>query len=656
MNKQKEFYNNKLRILIYIVLFLLSIFAWYQYTYDLDIKNALWGSSPFEFLETRKSYIHVLGYPSGIEAMVGSFFMYIYIFLYDILHIDGLIAEKIVIFFEIFSKIIAAYIIVNVLFKDEQTVKKDTIFFILALFCISGYALYSDLSRFANPFFVGLYYNIADSFRLIAIALFLKRKFLLGAVILSLSLLTHPLYAVIGAFFIFSCFVFAFKHFTKKEYIQIFLSSLIFIITLVVVYFNISLNDYLEVTQKVSKEVFIQWSLFNNFHWYPIEYGLFGVYHYERFLGFITISLLFLYSLYAKEKLTFIDKQVFIGWLSMIFLTILGVYFSWSKESVFMIKLSLTRASLLALEISILYIVYRFVSDIFNVNKSIIIRSLSFVLLISPFLIKAPFSYGISILLIVYHSFYNRKNLQYNTLFIMLWLLIVSSFILLVYYSRAGLIDLNYYENYFGTYFLVKLFIVVTIVLIMGNIIKLKLLKVIGLLGMISFISFLSYAWLSSRVLLKENIQLYAKDYKAVQLWVKNNTKKDAKFLLDPSLGSGWRLYSQRASFGTYREWTHNAWLYTQNFDYYEEGIKKFNEYNVNLEQARYNIQPRLQHYKNLEQDLQTYFYSFDKLWFDKVAQKYDLDYIVMIKSQIKKELNYNNVYDNDSFIVYKIK
>lgn len=654
--KEKELYNNKIRVLIYISLFLFLIFSWYQYTYDLDLKDALYGFSPHEWLATKNLEINKLGYSNGLEIYFSSFFMYIYIFFYDILHIDGLIAEKIVIFFEIFSKTIAAYIIVNVLFKNEQTVKKDTIFFIFALFCISGYAFYSDLSRFANPFFVGLFYNIADSFRLIAIALFLKRKFLLGAVILTLSLLTHPLYALIGAFFILSCSLVTFKQFTKKEYIQIFLGSLIFIVTLVIVYFNISLNDYLAVTQKVSKEVFIQWSLFNNFHWYPIEYGLFGVYHYERFLGFITVSLVFLYSLYAKEKLTFIDKQVFIGWLSMISLTILGVYFSWSKESVFMIKLSLTRASLLALEISVLYIVYRFVSDIFNVNKSIIIRSFSFVLLISPFLIKAPFSYGISILLIVYYSFYNRKNLQYNTLFMMLWLLMANSFILLVYYSTAGLIDLNYYENYFGTYFLVKLFIVVTIVLIMGNIIKLKLLKVIGLLGMISFISFLSYSWLSSRVLLKENIQLYAKDYKAVQLWVKNNTKKDAKFLLDPSLGSGWRLYSQRASFGTYREWTHNSWLYTQNLDYYEEGIKRFNEYNVNLEQSRYNIQPRLQHYKNLEQDLQTYFYNFDKLWFDKIAQKYDLDYIVMIKSEIKKELNYNNVYDNNSFIVYKIK
>lgn len=654
--KEKELYNNKIRVLIYISLFLFLIFSWYQYTYDLDLKDALYGFSPHEWLATKNLEINKLGYSNGLEIYFSSFFMYIYIFFYDILHIDGLIAEKIVIFFEIFSKTIAAYIIVNVLFKNEQTVKKDTIFFIFALFCISGYALYSDLSRFANPFFVGLFYNIADSFRLIAIALFLKRKFLLGAVILTLSLLTHPLYALIGAFFILSCSLVTFKQFTKKEYIQIFLGSLIFIVTLVIVYFNISLNDYLAVTQKVSKEVFIQWSLFNNFHWYPIEYGLFGVYHYERFLGFITVSLVFLYSLYAKEKLTFIDKQVFIGWLSMISLTILGVYFSWSKESVFMIKLSLTRASLLALEISVLYIVYRFVSDIFNVNKSIIIRSFSFVLLISPFLIKAPFSYGISILLIVYYSFYNRKNLQYNTLFMMLWLLMANSFILLVYYSTAGLIDLNYYENYFGTYFLVKLFIVVTIVLIMGNIIKLKLLKVIGLLGMISFISFLSYSWLSSRVLLKENIQLYAKDYKAVQLWVKNNTKKDAKFLLDPSLGSGWRLYSQRASFGTYREWTHNSWLYTQNLDYYEEGIKRFNEYNVNLEQSRYNIQPRLQHYKNLEQDLQTYFYNFDKLWFDKIAQKYDLDYIVMIKSEIKKELNYYNVYDNNSFIVYKIK
>lgn len=647
---------NKLSTFMYSVIFLLSIFAWYQYTKDLDLKDTFLGFSPQEWLATKNLDINKLGYSSGLEIYFGSFFMYIYIFFFDVLKIDGLSAEKIIIFFEIGSKVIASYVIVNILFKDDKKIKKDFIAFVFSLFFISGYAFYSDLSRFANPFFVGLFYNIADSLRLIAIALFFSRKFVLSSIFLSLSLITHPLYSLIGVFFLVTIFVVTFKNYTKKDFKYIFLSAGIFLIFLFLTYFNIATNEYLVVSQKVSADNFIHWSLFNNFHWYPVEYGLFGLFHYERFLGFITISILFLYSLYSKDNFTLVDKQILIGWLSMIFLTIIGVYFSWTKESVFMIKLSLTRASLLALEIAILYIVYRFISDILDEKKSLVIRSLSFVLLVSPFLIKAPFSFGASIFLIIYYIFNCRKNLVINSLLIALFGLIFSSFILLGYYYLLGYIDWDYSENYLGTSSMVISFIAISIIFMINKLTMKENIKMIISFGIIVFISFLSFSWLNKNVLLKKNILTIAQDYKDTQLWAEQNTNSNSIFLLDPSLGSAWRLYSKRASFGTYREWTHNAWLYKEDADAYKKGIERLNEYNIDLENERYKIQPRLKQYKNLEEDIKLKYYSFSKEWFDYMSNKYNINYIVMEKGSVKTSLNYDIAFENNSFIIFKIK
>ncbi|WP_323594889.1 hypothetical protein [Aliarcobacter butzleri] len=653
--QRKEFYSDNIRYLMYILIFIIGNFAWYQYTQDLDLKDTLYGFSPHEWLITKNLDINKLGYSSGLEIYFSSFFMYIYIFFFDVLHIDGLMAEKIVIFIEIFSKIISAYFIVEVLFKDEQTLKKDLIFFTFSLFCISGYTFYADLSRFGEHYFAGLFYNIADSTRLISIALFLNRKFLLSSIFLSISLLTHPLYALIGGIFIFSIIIFYFKNFTKKDYIKIFSGALIFVLILTCIYFNIQTNEYLRISEKIPSEVFINWSLFGNYHWYPIEFGLFGIYHYENFLGFITISLLFLYSLYSKSQLNLIDKQVFIGWLSMIFLTIVGIYFSWTKDSVFMIKLSLTRASLLALEISILYIVYRFVSDIIDKNQKLIIRSLSFVLLVSPFLIKVPFSYGISILLIIYYLIVNRKSITINIYFMGLLSLLTISIILLLYYYFLGYINWDYYVNYLGSIYLIKIFFISFIIFNIINFVKyIKFSHII--LGVMICLSFLSYYWLDLRVLLKNDERNFAQDYKEVQLWANKHSEESSIFILDPSLGSGWRLYSQRASFGTFREWTHNAWLYKEDYSIYKKGIEKLNEFEINLNDKRYDISPKLRQFNNLNNDIEFKFYNFDNNWFDKIADKYGLNYIVKVKSKIIKDLNYKIIFENNSFIVYKIR
>jgi len=60
-----------------------------------------------------------------------------------------------------------------------------------------------------------------------------------------------------------------------------------------------------------------------------------------------------------------------------------------------------------------------------------------------------------------------------------------------------------------------------------------------------------------------------------VQLWAKENTPESSTFLITPYMGYGWRGFSERGSYGTFREWAHTSWLYTGDQEKFEEGQKR---------------------------------------------------------------------------------
>ena len=654
--------NHKLSLLVLFLLTLILLLAWGFYTQNININIAYMGFSPFEWLIIADSLDLVSNaYPSGIATYKSSFFMYIYKLAY-FLKIDLIIMMKTIIAIELVITWISIYVFLRVLLYEIEIEKRNIVFMVLGLYFIASYALFPEISRFGSSFSTGLYYNVADSLRLLAIALFLRRKYIFSGIILSAALITHPIYGVIGAIFILTLLMVNIKSLKQKDYFSIALAILLFLSVFVFWYIKTFIDAEVIKELKVPQAEWYFWAVFGNFHWFPIEFGLLDVAHKERLIGFLSISLLYLYTLSSKEKITIIDKQLFYGWLVMVLLTIIGLFISWYKPSPFLTKLALTRASLLAIEISIFYVVYRLIDNAFSKQEHILVRLISLGLLVSPFFTKAPFPLYLVIILVIWSTWKSKyKDRIFYKISVFLVIFLVG---LVSYFYFSGLLNIeihriglnNYLANsendrYLGNaqIFFILLVFGMLLYTFKRNTPKYLLMGIVLFMCLIGSINYL-YKTIPHQGYINK-----ATSYKQLQVWSSENTPSDSLFMIDPSMSYGWRAYSQRASFGVLREWTQFAWLYSSDYELYKEGMKRFNEFGIDIQSERYQIQPRLKHFKNLRKDIREKYYLFEEPWFKYMSKKYGINYLVMNKEFIKHHLSFKVIYENKHFLLYEI-
>jgi hypothetical protein len=144
-----------------------------------------------------------------------------------------------------------------------------------------------------------------------------------------------------------------------------------------------------------------------------------------------------------------------------------------------------------------------------------------------------------------------------------------------------------------------------------------------------------------------------ASDYLAVQRWAGANAAPDSLFMVDPTIYYGWRDFSQRSSFGNLREWLHTGWLYDSQAAVYGEGLKRFGEFGIDIEPYK-RMRPSIDGYHRLSDDLRQVFYLKDPGWFEDLSRRYGIEYFVLQKKYIKRDLPFDEVFENASFVVYR--
>lgn len=627
----------------YTALILFGIFVWWQRIRYIDLQYAWGGFSPMIYVYQKfKPENFVRDFPNGIESYDSSLIMQVYPWLYSNLGISPETLLPIFIAFEYIIFVLAILSVINVILPKKTTLVR----ILIVVFMISSHGREMNLANFGQQTFWGLYYMTADSLRLFAIGTFLRQRLIFSALLLGICFTVHPTMALMGSIFIFAGFIIQPKAFPKSSV----LISIILFSTIAIVWTFIRIPHSSINGSEIPNQIWFMFTQFGSWHFYPVSLGIFTTYHELRFIPFLSFLILLSFYIKKNSPLNDTDKKIVAGVIGMIILVILGVIFSILKFSPTLIKLSLHRANDLIVTVGLIYVVHGLWNE--WQSKHIWRPIIATTILISPFLILPGFPILYSLILVFpsYLVVFHRKNYKVGD-FIVVAIAGFSIILLSLYFLQkisgswlsfayTGGKDLIIFGLIFGG-----------IIYIFSNIIaskvNLKNLKVIPLVCII----ILAMKWSIVYITPSKADRVLYQNFLNAQLFVKEKTKVDALFMLDPSLPYGWRDYSLRSSFGNLHEWLHTSWLYSSNFENYQEGLKRFNEFNVDLDRYLHKKSTIYDFFELLE-EVQNKFYDFDDNWRLNMAQKYKIDYFVLKKEKMESESQLPVIYENDDFLI----
>ena len=156
---------------------------------------------------------------------------------------------------------------------------------------------------------------------------------------------------------------------------------------------------------------------------------------------------------------------------------------------------------------------------------------------------------------------------------------------------------------------------------------------------------------------LKDHKTQEAQDYYDVQVWVNQNSNKKDMFMIDPSITGGWLAFSNRSSFGNFRDWL----VWTTTFSYNEKefklGVEKLIDLGINYQDYighDSRIQSNMIYHLMLEEKIIEEFYNLDISKLNFIIRKYDVDYIVYKKKLYNSKYDKKIVFENTNFIILK--
>ncbi|NER94657.1 MAG: hypothetical protein F6J86_12585 [Symploca sp. SIO1B1] len=641
----KTFHSSTLQSLFspigqYTALIIFGVFVWWQSSRYTDLKYAWGGFSPIIYVYQKfQPENFIRDFYNGTGAYDSSLIMQVYPWFDSTL---GISPEAVLPIFIAFEYIIIALALI--LLTRTLRPKAPTIVAILVVtLVIASYAREMNLARFGQYTFWGLYYNFADAMRLLAIVAILKKRPILSSLLLAASFTSHPAMGLMGGVFIGATLLVKAKESLKHSTL---LGGLLF--TGIAVGWSVLSIDSTSITSTAfPNQIWFNFTKLCSSHWYPIDYGLFTIFHQERFVQFIAFLILLTFYLSRSAKLNTIDKKIIYGFLAMLTLVIFGLIFSVTSISPTLVKLSLHRANDLIVSIGLIYVVYGLWEDLTSTIKWR--QLIAALILISPLIMKPGFPLVFSLALTApsWLKVFQGKSTQPGDLVVTA--LSISSIVLLSVYGATGMLGdwiSPAYTGFAATYFRLLTIALSCLVILTQRWNYKQFMPLVTLI----LCTFLAVTWVNNQSLSPAQASLYNQFYQA-QLWAKDNTAKDALFMLDPAQSYGWRDYSERSSFGVLHEWLYSSFAYLSNYDLFQEGFKRFQEFDLDIE-PYLKYQPPLSGYAALREQIREKYYSYGDEWRLDLANRYNIDYFVLMKESIKESSQLPIAYENEDFMI----
>ncbi|WP_137455049.1 hypothetical protein [Halomicronema hongdechloris] len=612
-------------------------YVWWQRVRHIDLQHAWQGFSPLIYVYQKfQPENFIRDFPNGAEAYDASLVMRLYPWLYSSF---GIKPEAVVPIFIAVEHILFATAII-ILTRTLKPKTSKVVPVLVTILLLASYAPNMNLARFGIVY--GLYYVTAHSFRLLAIAALLKGRYFLAGVLILMTFLNHPTIGLMGGIFLFSASLARPIKIFKLRYLgfAILLSATAFL------WISLVVSPEAHLANEIPKDIWFSFSKLGSVHWYPVDYGHFTFNHQERFIPFLSLTLLFVYY-FTRTPLDEKKRRIFYGCLAMVSLVCIGVVFSMTQLSTTIVKLSLHRANDIITFISIIYVTDGLWQEIRQ--GYVWRRPVASAILISPLVFKPGFPLALSIILTspIVFRFLRQRDRSLHTLSVTS--LIVVCITLVGLYALHGMLDswkISAYTGLASKYFLLVPIVLVVVVLLL-RLLHLNLLKNLVLVLFLG----LAYLWQESQSLSSQEIAL-RRDYYRVQIWAKNNTQKSALFMVDPTIYYGWRDYSHRSSFGNLREWILlSCCVYKSDFNVYQEGMRRFREFQIDIDKYL-EVEPSLLGFRQLNDAIREKYYSLDDSWRLNINQTYGVDYFLLIKDRMNHNSDFPIIYQNDSFVV----
>lgn len=631
----------------------------------LTLRNAVGGFSPVDYVQiTSNPQAFENRFPNGVEVLGNSLVFHIYELAYHV-RLDPELVQRMIIVLTVFLFAFSLYFFSRSLLPSAPRV----VHFLTVLFGLGTHVLNHDLARFSDfaglPF--GQMYGFAAVGALLAIGWAFRESWAKCWMLVGVVFIFHPSMAI---YTFFACGAVAFAKprviLTKSFWRGSFTGLAIALIWAVLIILP-SLRDF----PVMSTEDWINWSRFGNFHWYPFSLQVFQQEHFRRITPLLSIILLAFLRLRDDGEIT---KEGKIKWIfafsSLLILTISGLLASLYVSSPTVMKISLHRASMFLLALSLPLSLSLLWSGLEKGKLAEFF--LACVLLLSPVIGQPsgiPFLKGtwgfplfFSIFLCGVDYYYQpRKTTGWYLNFLICAVIFVAVLMtgFLLFRSYANW-DHPAFMGYLSVIVFSLIFALTIFILprISRQVFPQKTQWLFFLVTLCVIFNAASTLKSSASLVPWRNLEKATAYYEA-QLWAKGNTEPGSLFWVDPGINYGWEGYSQRPKFGSFRDWIHTGWLYTGNRLNFDEGLRRVRLLGVepshfllkSLENGKISVGPD---YREFEREVQKAFYSLNENTFKKIAAKEGIRYVVLDK-QKTKGLPLPSVYENTYFVIYRV-
>jgi hypothetical protein len=389
-------------------------------------------------------------------------------------------------------------------------------------------------------------------------------------------------------------------------------------------------------------------------HWYPVDYGLFGTEHQERFVPFLGFALLLLYYAPRARQRPEADRKLLSGMLAMLVLGATGILLSWLAPAPFFVKMSLHRATLLFAFVGMIYVIAGLWQELQSRSKVRV--ALAAAVLTSPFLLKPGFPSLLAILLALPSwklALQRDSSTRHADLAVIA--LSAGTLLLLAWYGAQGWIESLLPGAYLGGKWVLAYAVAVFLTLWVVRPAPSWSPAATKFVNAAAIFAICVAALMSiSYPIFRREATDGAPEYLKTQLWAREHTAPNALFMVDPTIFYGWRDFSRRSSFGNLREWLYTSWLYDSRADRYREGRRRFEELGIPL-QPYLAQTPSSGAFWRLADDVRLAFYSKPCDWQLDLARRYKIDYFVLRRDIPARSHCLPISYQNDGFVILKV-